>query len=303
MARQSDKKVDFFRPIRHIAVGCLVIVLFATFVLWRSDTSRAERVRVAVVDFVVPNLEWALVPVTEAVNLATQVQSYAFLQRQNRELRDELRRLKAWRETALQLEQENARLLNLNKARLDPALTVVTGKVIADSGSPYRHSVLLNVGRVRDGITDGWAVTDGLGLVGRILGVGQHSSRVLLLTDSASRVPVTIQPSGQSALLVGDNSRLPVLELFDAQNDVRPGDRVVSSGAGRVLPAELLVGSVLLDRDGRLRLRLAADYDRMKFLRVLRSPPSEKLDAPAVLVGPLLPEVEAAQTEGENADG
>ncbi len=303
MARRNDKKVDYFRPIRHLAVGCLVFVLLASFVLWRSDTSRAERMRIAVVDFVVTNLEWALVPVTESVKLATRIQSYTFLQRQNRELRDELRRLKAWRETALQLEQENARLLDLNRARLDPALTVVTGKVIADSGSPYRHSVLLNVGRVRDGITDGWAVTDGLGLVGRILGVGQRSSRVLLLTDSTSRVPVTIQPSGQNALLSGDNSRLPVLELIDAPDDVRPGDRVVSSGAGRVLPAGLLVGNVVLDRNGRLRLRLSADYDRLAFLRVLRSPPVEKLDAPAVLVGPLLPPVEAVQAEGENADG
>lgn len=303
MARRNDKKVDYFRPIRHMAVGCLVLVLLASFVLWRTDTSRAERTRIAVVDFVVTNLEWALVPVTETVKLATQIQSYAVLQRQNRELRDELRRLRAWRETALQLEQENARLLNLNRARLDPALTVVTGKVIADSGSPYRHSVLLNVGRVRDGIADGWAVTDGLGLVGRILGVGQRSSRVLLLTDSASRVPVTIQPSGQNALLSGDNSRLPVLELIDAPDDVRPGDRVVSSGAGRVLPAGLLVGNVVLDRNGRLRLRLAADYGRMEFLRVLRSPPAEKLDAPAVLVGPLLPPIEAVRAEGENADG
>ena len=303
MARRNDKKVDYFRPIRHLAVGCLVFVLLASFVLWRSDTSRAERMRIAVVDFVVTNLEWALVPVTETVKLATQIQSYTFLQRQNRELRDELRRLKAWRETALQLEQENARLLDLNRARLDPALTVVTGKVIADSGSPYRHSVLLNVGRVRDGITDGWAVTDGLGLVGRILGVGQRSSRVLLLTDSTSRVPVTIQPSGQNALLSGDNSRLPVLELIDAPDDVRPGDRVVSSGAGRVLPAGLLVGNVVLDRNGRLRLRLSADYDRLAFLRVLRSPPVEQLDAPAVLVGPLLPPVEAVQAGGENADG
>lgn len=274
-----------------------MLVLFVIFILWRVDSPRAERVRAQVVDWVVPNFDWALIPVTETVDLARRFQSYAALERQNRDLRDELQRMKAWREAALQLEQENAKLLDLNKVRLDPALTVVTGQVLADSGSPFRQSVLLNVGGVRDGIMDGWAVTDGLGLVGRVSGVGGRSSRVLLLTDSASRIPVTIQPSGQRAVLSGDNSALPVLDFIEAPEEVRPGDRVVSSGDGHVFPAGLLVGGVVLARDGRLRLRLAADYERLEFLRVLRSPPPNVIDAPAGLIGPLLPDTAAVSED------
>lgn len=280
-----------------------MLFLFAIFVFWRIDSPRAERLRAQLVDWVVPNIEWALVPVAETYDLVRGFQSYAALQRQNRELRDELQRMKAWKEAALQLEQENAKLLDLNKVRLDPALTVVTGQVLADSGSPFRQSVLLNVGGARDGIKDGWAVTDGLGLVGRISGVGQRSSRVLLLTDNTSRVPVTIQPSGQRAVLSGDNSALPALDFIEDTEEVRPGDRVVSSGDGGVFPAGLLVGNIVLARDGRLRLRLAADYERLEFLRVLRTQPSEALDAPATLIGPLLPEPAAVLETDEAADG
>ena len=111
--------------------------------------------------------------------------------------------MKLCNEAALLLEQKNARLLDLNQVRLDPRLTHVTGVVLADSGSPFRQSVLLNVG-ARDGIIDGWATMDGLGLVGRISGVGEKTSRVILLTDSNSRVPVVVQPSGQRAILSGD---------------------------------------------------------------------------------------------------
>ncbi len=267
-----------------------MLFLFAVFLIWRIDSPRADRLRAQLVDWVVPNMEFALVPVTEAYGLVHGFQSYAALQRQNRELRDELQRMKAWKEAALQLEQENAKLLDLNKVRLDPALTVVTGQVLADSGSPFRQSVLLNVGGARDGIKDGWAVTDGLGLVGRISGVGKRSSRVLLLTDNTSRVPVTIQPSGQRAVLSGDNSALPALDFIEDPEEVRPGDRVVSSGDGGVFPAGLLVGNIVLARDGRLRLRLAADYERLEFLRVLRTQSSEAFNAPATLIGPLLPE-------------
>ena len=249
MARQSGNSEDYARPIRRFLVGGIVLILFAIFLLWRIDSPRAERFRAALVDAVVPNMEWALVPVTKGAELIESVQSYARLQQQNQDLRRELQQMKAWKEAALQLGQENAKLLDLNRVRLDPELTVVTGQVLADSGSPFRQSVLLNVGSARDGIMDGWAVTDGLGLVGRISGVGKRSSRVLLLTDSASRVPVTIQPSGQQSVLSGDNSPLPVLDFIEVPEEVRPGDRVVSSGDGGVFPAGLLIGNVVLARE------------------------------------------------------
>jgi rod shape-determining protein MreC len=193
--------------------------------------------------------------------------------------------MKAWKEAALQLEQENAKLLDLNNVSLDPQLTFVTGVVITDSGSPFRQSVLVNVG-ARDGIIDGWPTMDGIGLVGRIAGVGQETSRVMLLTDTSSRIPVTIQPSGQKAILAGDNTLNPPLEFLEDTALVRPGDRVVSSGDGGVFPADLLVGQVALGTDGRLRVRLSADYQRLEFLRVLRSQPHEEIGDPGSLLAP-----------------
>ena len=270
MARERAGSEDYVRPIRRILVGLVLLVLFAAFLIWRIDNPRMERFRAALVDRIVPSFGWALVPVAKLADMAEGFQSYQRIYEQNQKLRRDLRQMRAWKEAALQLEQENARLLNLNRVRLDPKLTYVTGVVLADSGSPFRQSVLLNIGS-RDGIVDGWAATDGLGLVGRISGVGRNSSRVILLTDSSSRIPVTIQPSGQRAILSGDNSALPPLDFIEVPEAVRPGDRVVSSGDGGVFPPGLLVGHVVLGSDGRLRVQLAADYERLEFLRVLRN--------------------------------
>jgi rod shape-determining protein MreC len=212
-------------------------------------------------------------------------QSYQRLLAQNQQLREELKQMKQWKEAALQLEQKNARLLDLNQVRLDPRLTHVTGVVLADSGSPFRQSVLLNVG-ARDGIIDGWATMDGLGLVGRISGVGEKTSRVILLTDSNSRVPVVVQPSGQRAILSGDNGDLPPLDFLEDPAEIRPGDQVISSGDGGVFPAGLLVGSVVLGTDKRLRVALAADYQRLEFLRVLRSHALEAITDQGALLAP-----------------
>jgi len=301
VARDRSSPEDFTRPIRRILVGTLVFLLLALFVIWRIDSPRVERFRAALVDRVVPSFSWAMVPITKAAAMIDDFQSYTRIYEQNQELRRELQQMKAWREAALQLEQKNARLLDLNQVRLDPMLTHVTGVVLADSGSPFRQSVLLNVGE-RDGIRDGWATMDGIGLAGRISGVGRTTSRVILLTDSNSRIPVTVQPSGQRALLSGDNSSAPPLEFLEKPDLVRPGDRVVSSGDGGVFPAGLLVGQVAQGPDRRLRVRLAADYERLEFLRVLRSHQSERIAEPGALIPPpehaaQAPEDAAAATE------
>ncbi|HHB81820.1 MAG TPA: rod shape-determining protein MreC [Aliiroseovarius sp.] len=285
MARERNKGEEYTRPIRRILVGFLVVLMFAVFLLWRIDSPRVERFRANLVDRVMPSFDWALVPVTKVVGMFENFQSYTRIYEQNQELKRELRQMKAWKEAALQLEQENAKLLDLNNVRLDARLSYVTGVVLADSGSPFRQSVILNIGW-RDGILDGWAATDGLGLVGRIAGVGERTSRVILLTDSNSSIPVTIQPSGQAALMAGDNSPVPLLEFIESPGEIRAGDRIVTSGDGGVFPPGLLVGHVLQGPDRRLRVRLAADYGRLEFLRVLRSHTAERIVDPGALITP-----------------
>mgnify|MGYP001944450323 CR=1 FL=1 len=266
MAKQKHQNQDYTGSLRRLFVGILCLFLFAVFLVWRIDSPRVERFRANLIDQVVPSFDWALVPVTKLVGMVEDFQSYQRIYEQNQELRRELQQMKSWKEAALQLEQENARLLDLNNVRLDPRLTYITGVVLADSGSPYRQSVLINVG-ARDGILDGWAAMDGIGLVGRISGVGERSSRVLLLTDVASRVPVNIQPSGQHGLVIGDNSLAPPIDFVENRDLLRPGDRVVTAGDGEVFPSGVLVGHVAIAPGGRMRVRLAADYERLEFLR------------------------------------
>ncbi len=307
MARSQNDDGNYGTFIRRLLIGVTVTLLIVLILVWRIDNPRVERMRAAVVEAIVPNFEWALVPVTGLARMGEDFATYTRLYEQNQQLRRELQQLEAWREAALQLEQENARLLDLNNVRLDPELTFVTGVVTADNGTSFRRSLILNIG-ARDGIREGLAAMDGLGLVGRIAGISPTTARVLLLTDSASNVPVSVQPSGQTALLMGDNSSAPVLEFVENPEQVRPGDRVVSSGDGGVFPDGLLVGQVALGRDGRLRVRLSADYERLEFLRVLRTTPRPEIGEAAPLIPPqpvqeLPPEDAPEAISDANADG
>ena len=278
--------MDYGGPLRRLIFAVLVLSLFGFFLLWRIDNPRVERFRAQVTNKVVPNMEWAMAPVTGFINVVRDFQSYQRIADQNTELRRELRQMQVWKEAALQLEQENARLLDLNNVQLDSRLTYITGVVLADSGSPFRQSVLLNIG-AHDGIVEGWATMDGIGLVGRISGVAKNTARVILATDASSRIPAIIQPSGQTAIVAGDNSAAPPIDFLENPDLVRPGDRVVSSGDGGVFPAGLLIGQITADPGGRLRVRLSADYERLKFLRVLRHYGAEPVSDTANILSPV----------------
>lgn len=269
MAQNRPQGEDYLAPLKQLLAGLVVLLLIAIFIVWRIDSPRVERFRIMMVDQFLPSSEWVMAPMTHAVNVIRDFQSYQSLYEQNQQLRRELQQMKSWKEAALQLEQENARLLDLNKLQLDAQLTWISGIVRADSGSPFRQSVLLNVGE-QDGIQNGWAAMDGLGLVGRISGVGSKTSRVILLSDSYSQIPAVIQPSRENALIVGDNSSDPLVDFIENADLVRAGDRIVTSGNGGVLPPGLLIGQLVVDPNGRLRVRLSADYERLEYLRILR---------------------------------
>lgn len=289
MASHQNPDQNYGRSVKRLIFGLCLALFLGIFLLWRIDNPRVEKFRMALVDSIVPRFDWLLIPVAKTGRMLSDFQSYTNIYAQNQELRRELQRLKSWREAALQLEQKNAKLLDLNHVRISPKLTFVTGVVLADSGSPFRQSALINIGR-RDGVRDGWAAMDGLGLVGRISGVGAASSRVILLTDSSSNIAVTIEPSGQHAIVTGINTPYPVIDFAQTQQKIHPGDRVMTSGEAGALPPSLLVGQVVLGHNGRFLVRLAADLEQLEFLRVLRARPGEHIGVSNVLVGPLAPE-------------
>jgi len=275
----------------------MCFVCLALFALWRIDNQRAEHIRMALVDRFVPTIDWSFGPINSVSRIIRDFQSYTGVHQQNQELRDELQRMKGWREAAVQLEQQNARLRELNNVRLSPRLTFVTGEILADSGSPFRQSGLVNIG-VRDGVVEGAAAMDGLGLVGRVSGLSLNSSRILFLTDASSRVPATVRPLGQRTIVAGDNTASPPLDFIENVEEVRPGDRVVTSGSDGIFPPDLLIGQVFQGPDGRMRVRLSADYRRLRYIRILRNNPTAEIVQSDELLGPLLPPF--AVPQGEN---
>ena len=299
-AANADKA--FIRIVNRILMGLIVAVCLILLVLWRTDNPRLDRVRMSVVDTVAPSMEWVNGPVDFAWNIGRDYKSFMNLQQQNRRLRREIQALRAWRDESRRLEEENAQLRALNNVRLAARTTFVTGDIFADSGGPFLQSALVNVGR-DDGVEDGAAALDGSGLVGRVVGVGQRASRLMLLTDFSSRVPVIIQPGARRAVLAGDGTPAPKLEFIDGTDRVQPGDLIETSGDGGIYPPDLPIGRIVATPGGTWRAALLADYARLEFVRLLRYSPDTVIDTPGDLVRPegliSAPEPDPLPTDGE----
>jgi rod shape-determining protein MreC len=131
------------------------------------------------------------------------------------------------------------------------------------------RTALLNAGR-RDGVEKGQSAVTGAGLAGRVIETGERSSRLLLLTDLNSRVPVTLEASRWRGILAGDNTARPRLLFLPNSAEVAVGDRVVSSGDGGVAPPGLPIGVVAQIAEGEIRVQPFVDWDRLEYLSVVR---------------------------------
>ncbi len=253
-------------PITVLIFTCLLVI----FILWRVDNTRTELVRTKIIDFVSPLTTTLNYPIKVIADFIKYFEVYSSLLEENKDLKIALQNMAVWKEKALQLEQKNAQLRALNNVKLSEDLSWVTGEITADSGSPFYQSGIINIG-LKDGIKNGSAAVDGLGLVGRISGVGQNVARVLFLTDISSAIPIKIKRNNQKGLLIGDNSPRPVLEFVEEKALVNIGDRVFTSGDGNVFPSGILIGNIIIDGRKKLRVKPVANFESLDFLRILNA--------------------------------
>lgn len=194
-----------------------------------------------------------------AGEIGETVAAFSRLRAENEQLRADLERLRGVEAQIRQLERENQQLrqlLGLKQARPDAALAA---RVIARSPERWFEEVTLDQGS-RDGVQVGMVALAPSGLVGRVVAVTPHTSRLLLLTDPESGVGAVIGRTGEAGVVYGRGGNVPelVMTLFSPDADVREGDDVVTSGLGPVFPPGLPVGTVVSVRRDPAGLGLQA---------------------------------------------
>jgi len=229
--------------IQRTTLPILVLLSAVFIVLGKADQLLFDSLRTRVSDSAAPVLDALARPLNAVNDVVDHVRLAVMTYQENVRLEAENSRLMQWQQAARNLAAENRELRGLLKAVPQTALSYVTAPVIANSGGAFVRMILINAGS-EDHVSRGEAAITGEGLVGRLTEVGERASRVLLITDLNSRIPVTIESTHVPAVLAGDNSERPRLQYLPSAGSAKIGDRIITSGEGGVFPPGLPVGVV-----------------------------------------------------------
>lgn len=171
-------------------------------------------------------------------------------------------------------EATNVRLRKLLDLKNQAFARSISATVIGNSASTWFRSLTINKG-TKQGIRKGMAVISPSGIVGQIWSVAPNGSKVLLVTDRNSGVDVIAQRTRARGIVSGSLDRGPVMEYVTRNENIREGDRLITSGLDNIFPKGQLVGTVGKVQENSYGLfqdvsvRLAVDPERIEEVLVV----------------------------------
>jgi rod shape-determining protein MreC len=241
----------------HLSLAVVAFLAVVIILFGKAETAMFDRARTNVADWMRPALSATRVPVEVVSRWFASIGDIFWLHQENIRLKEENARLKQWHNKALVLDERLKRYQLLLNAVPDPAMSSVVARVIGRANHPFLETMILDAGR-QQGIKPGQAVIDQRGMIGRIYLTGEHTSWVILLTDLNSRIPVSIEPNTDQAIMTGDNSQMPLIETLAHGVQLKADAQVVTSGDGDILPAGIPIG-VIVPVGNSYRVALFAD--------------------------------------------
>lgn len=228
-----------FRSFVLAAIVCLVVL----FINWRFPQV-IQPVRDVLKAAYNPIYALANYPVLSGDWLRLQVKSEQDLRRENTALNAELIQAQVRLQKLSELSAENTRLRGLVNTPLIIDGRMIMSEIIGMDANPLRHIIVINKGSA-DGLLEGQTILDDHGIMGQIIAVYPHSSRVMLLSDKESSISVRLERTGMRAIVSGkgDYNELE-MQYVPSSTDIKVGDHIYSSGLGERYPAGYAVGVV-----------------------------------------------------------
>ncbi len=163
--------------------------------------------------------------------------------------------------------EENERLKKLiNEKNLYNDEFYIT-RVLFDQKSPYLRSLLINKG-FKHGIKLGAAVRSDSFFIGKIVDSNYLTSRILLISDLNSKIPVIIEPGSISAILSGTgNNELGEIEYLPENNKINEGSIVYTSGSDGVISSGIPIGKIIVENN-LIKVDYFTDFTQINFVKV-----------------------------------
>lgn len=199
-------------------------------------------------------------------SLNKYINEHTNLYRSYKELKNENSKLKNDISKSDFLELENSQLRKLIEEQVASSKNLISARVMLDKQSPYMKSFIINIGNNKK-IKNSMEVLHGKNFIGRTVDVNFFSSRVLLISDLNSKIPVIIEPSGHHSILSGRGNNTPTLEYLPENHNIQNGDKIYTSGKEGIFSPGIPIGEAKVENNV-IKVLLFSDLDQITFVNV-----------------------------------
>ncbi len=268
------RKVLFIQlsQIRLLAKKFAIVILFlSAFVMMlinKTDTVIIEKTSSMATDVVSPLIDVLVVPARTLAGVFDYFRDLSKIYDDNRKLRAENNRLQIVSDKARALEIENKLLAKLLNYTPPPNAKFVTARVIAEEGDAFSHSIIADTGR-DSGVKKGQVVMSDNGVIGRVDKPGKMYSKIILITDINSKIPVMVERTRVRGILSGDNTTVPKMIFIPLSAKLTVGDRIITSGVAGVFPPGLPIGKISSIEKNSVKIKTFGNLDRLEYVKII----------------------------------
>ena len=251
---------------QRFSLFALVIISITLIFLETIEVKPLNYFRSFIKDIIYRGSQAVSVPSTSFNNFNNYIKSHLNLYDEHAELKKNYENLKNDISKSDFLELENTQLRKLIDEQVTSTFNFVSARIMLDKQSMYLNSFIINVGSNK-GIKNGMAVLHNENFIGRIVDVNFFSSRVLLISDLNSKIPVITEPSAYHAILSGHGENQPTLEYLPDNYNIVDGEKVYTSGKEGIFSPGIPIGEVKIE-DGTIKVVLFSNLDQITFVNV-----------------------------------
>ena len=245
----------------------VLIVLSVLLILVETiETKPLNKIRSFVKDVVYRGAIVISSPIKGISDLADFMDNHLNLSSNYDKLVEENEKLKSNISEVDFLALENAQLRKLIDEQVESSSNFVSARVMLEEQSPYLNSFVINIGSNKN-IKNGMAVLDGKNFIGRIVDVNFFSSRVLLVADLNSKIPILSEPSGNHAILSGHGKDKPSLDYLPKNHSVKDGDKIYTSGREGIFTPGIPIGKIKIEKN-KVKVLLFSDLSQITFVNI-----------------------------------
>jgi len=232
--------LQLFKKVELVIFVALSVIFLVTS---KTNKNFTNNVSFVFVEISLPVVKFAAFPFNTTINLLINFQELIDAKKENAILKEENNKLRALEIQSLNFNNENQELKNMLKFASSKSTNYVIAKIAGRSHGLFNQNLFLNVGKDRE-IEEGNIVTGAIGMIGRVVDVADNKSRLILVNDSNSRIPIIASKARARGVLVGNGNNMMEILYLSKNHQIKAGDLIFTSGDGDTLPAGILVGVV-----------------------------------------------------------